>query len=218
MNTILCGREPISETTEARFRVFMQQLAEGKAPAPVDRQEVQRQFDNAADVPLSDEATAAISTEPFTKVELAVLVNCLTEHSVTQTKLAEWWGYRPSFFRYMRNGRKPIPRKAADRLRVLFGLPSLLPVISEMRPRELSKIPGTPAIAALFDSEPFGAAEIKAVFLYLRREYCIYQPKVAEWLGMSKSNLGAMAGGEHAVTIRSALRSIFAFAQDGGAE
>jgi plasmid maintenance system antidote protein VapI len=217
INRIVRDRKPASEIMKSRLLAFMQQLAEGKPPSPVERNRIHPVIEKPSDVVLSDEAAMALLHVPFTHVELGVLVDCLAASGVTQVKLAKWWGYCGSYYRYLRNSRKPIPARGADRLRVLFGLPSLLPVVEEsaVKTREPGKIPIPPEIAALFDREPFESAELKVIINYLRRECGITQTAVCGWLNISTNHLDCMLHRNRSVKIRSALRGMFA--TEGGA-
>jgi integrase len=120
LSVVILGKRPMSDQTELRIRLYVQQVAEGKTPKPF--QKFPPLYERAADVPLSDEAIAALSHVPLTAADLKVLAECLAQFGVTQIKLAGWWGYRYKFYCKMRFCGKRIPVLGAAKLRAIFGV------------------------------------------------------------------------------------------------
>lgn len=214
MNRILVGAQPLSPSTEARIRRFVQQLADGIVPTPP--------ADDAPEplalAPIGDEVRQAISRNPLTRTELALLVESLSEIGITQTRLAKDWGLKASFYWKLRNGKKSIPKLAAVKLRVLFGLQPGLIAVPEaaLCPRVPGKIPATRQIERLFERESFGPDELRIVLHYLRTQIGINSTEVDRWLGLPSDYLTEAGRGRRRRIPVAALRCLFDFARKDG--
>jgi integrase len=228
VSAIICGRAALSSDGEMRVRAFFEQLSQGRSSTPAPKKELPH-FEKLSDVPLTDEAVAALSHFPMVASDLATIGRCLAEHGVTQTRLAEWWGYKRQAYGKFRYGQKPIPLAGADRLRELFGMPRLMP--PDWRNRKIvfdhepGNLPITPSIAAMFEREHFGHTELQAVVKYLRQELKIQLQQISKWVGRCPRMFGLYVRGEYEleksqIDFRSALRSLFATPApvEGGAE
>jgi len=222
INTVVCGREPISSDTDLKLRAFIQSLAEGKHPQPVDKKALRPQFLHASDVPLPDEVRAALMHDPLLHEHFRVFADHLIELGITRRTLAEWWGYKWKFINELAWGRyKHTPRRGANRLREIFGLPQIEAV--DWTPQKMPKpgeIPAPPEIEALFDGREFGIIELRAVLKYLRQTFRFETYEISRWLGYGTCYLGndVLKGRAKTITFTPRLRALFAFAQTGGVE
>jgi len=229
INAIVRGREPVSSDTDVRLRAFIQDLANGKHPEPLTRAQLAPQFKSPSDVPLPDEVRAALSQHPLRHKNFRVLIDYLMSLGVTQVRLAEWWGFRPKRVNELAYGRYEVPYRAANRLREIFGLPFtkeiIKPVVVERivvttkaRVLNAGQLPASAEVRAAIESDLFGKDQLRIVLNYLRSELNISQRTVEKWLGLAHDRLSHTLAGHRRITCRAALRSLFAFAQTGGAE
>jgi plasmid maintenance system antidote protein VapI len=220
INCLVRGREPISNDTELRLRAFVGDLANGKHPEPLAKKPSRPNFEKASDVPLPDAVRDALLSDPLTHKHFRVFIEHLMDLGITQRMLAEWWGYSSKHVNKIAYGRYgEIPHRGANRLREIFGLPAVAVDWTPPPIPKLGKIPATPEIEALFNSGEFGIAELRIVVEYLRKTYRFEVCKLSQWLGFSQCHLSNVLGGcVKSVTFKGRLRSIFAFAQNGGGE
>jgi integrase/plasmid maintenance system antidote protein VapI len=197
----------LSDASKRIYRPAVGPVAKEKAP-PTPKST--KPEPTSADVTLSPGAREALQHVPLTASDLAVLAECLKSQGVTQTRLAEWWGYKLKFYQNMRYGRKAVPHKAANRLREMFGLsamllPTVTPKIDE------HSVPASQVILAILNREKWIAADVRTVLDYVCNELGLTQTYVAQAIGTTCEALSDMKSGGRRATdeMVARLRGLF---------
>jgi plasmid maintenance system antidote protein VapI len=220
LSLVILGKEVMSASTELKIRYYVEDVSEGKTPMPKMKDQLWPQYRNPKDIPLTEGIVSALAVHPMTSEALTELTIWLASLGITQMKLSEWWCLNYNNVRDMRAGRRKISTRSANRLRELFGLP---PVVIDYTPPkipEFGAIPAPPEIQSLLERRKIGKQEVQAVIDYLQLNYGFESTKLSRRLGYGKQYVSSVVHGYISVNhiFAKRLRSLFAFAQTGGAE